>query len=159
MVNSRAPEIAIYLRPYLRASFHRNGVNSLRVRSTLVLREQQNGHPKKFIHESASTSPAQCDAVIEDPKAIVCLPYVQRISEPLKRILNGLHIRTVMILHQTLKQRLVDMEKSGVIYCILCAECLATYVGETKRKLCKRMDEHKRAVRMADLAYNQLKNS
>ena len=59
--------------------------------------------------------------------------------------------------HRTLNQRLVhpkdaipDMEKSGVICCILCAECLATYVGETKRKLCKRMDEHKRAVRMAD---------
>ena len=55
-----------------------------------------------------------------------------------------------MILHQTVKQRLVDMEKSGVIYCILCVECLATYVGETKRKLCKRVDEHKKAVRVAD---------
>ena len=35
-VNSQAPEIAIYLR----ASFHRSGINSLRVRSALVLREQ-----------------------------------------------------------------------------------------------------------------------
>ena len=77
--------------------------------------------------------------------------------EPLKRILQEFNIRTVMRPHQTLKQRLVhpkdaipDMEKSGVIYCIPCAECPATYVGETKRKLCKRMDEHKRALRMAD---------
>ena len=42
------------------------------------------------------------------------------------------------------------MKKSNVVYCIPCAECPATYVGETKRKLCKRVDEHMRAVRMAD---------
>ena len=29
LVNSRAPELAIYLRTYLRASFHRSGVNRL----------------------------------------------------------------------------------------------------------------------------------
>ena len=42
MVNSQAPEIAIYLRTYLRASFHRSGVNRLfaHARSTLVLHEQ-----------------------------------------------------------------------------------------------------------------------
>ena len=87
----------------------------------------------------------------------VCLPYVKRISESLKRILQGFNISTVMRPHHTLKQRLVhpkdaipNMEKSSVIYCIPCAECPATYVGETKRKLCKRMDEHKRTVRMAD---------
>ena len=33
----------------------------------------KNGYPKWFIHESASTRPAQCDAVIEEPKATVCL--------------------------------------------------------------------------------------
>ena len=39
LVNSRAPEIAIYLRTYL-CAFHRSGVNSLRARSALVLHEQ-----------------------------------------------------------------------------------------------------------------------
>ena len=52
----------------------------------------------------------------------------------------------------TSQDAIPDMEKSGVIYCIPCAECPATYVGETKRKLCKRMDEHKRALRMADFS-------
>ena len=59
--------------------------------------------------------------------------------------------------HRTLKQSLVhpkdaipDMKKSNVVYCIPCAECLATHVGETMRELCKRVDEHMRAVRMAD---------
>ena len=95
--------------------------------------------------------------MIEGPKATVCLPYVHGVSEPLKRVLKRLHIRTVMKPHQTLRQRLIhpkdvilDMEKSDVVFCIPCADCPATYVGETKRKLCKRMDEHKRAVRMED---------
>ena len=95
--------------------------------------------------------------MIEDSKTTVCLSYVHGVSQPLKRVLKGLHIRTVMRPHQTLKQKLIhpmdvipDMEKSDVVYCIPCAECPATYVGETKRKLCKRMDEHKRAVRMVD---------
>ena len=48
------------------------------------------------------------------------------------------------------KDAIPDMKKSNVVYCIPCAECPVTYVGETKRKLCKRVDEHMRAVRMAD---------
>ena len=90
----------------------------------------------------------------ENPKATVCLLGV---SEQLKRVLKDLQIQTVMRPHQTLRQRLVhlkdplpDMERSNVVYCIPCAECPATYVGETKRKLCKRIDEHKRALRMCD---------
>ena len=53
------------------------------------------------------------------------------------------NVRTVMRPHKTLKQRLVhpkdaipDMEKSGVIYCIPCAECSATY--EKPRGSCAR---------------------
>ena len=38
--NSRAPELAIYLRMYLCVSFHRSGVNSFPARSALVLHEQ-----------------------------------------------------------------------------------------------------------------------
>ena len=36
LVNSGAPEIAIYLCTYLRASFHRSGVSHLRARSELI---------------------------------------------------------------------------------------------------------------------------
>ena len=40
LVNSRVPEIAIYLHMYLHASFHRSGINSLCVCSALVLHKQ-----------------------------------------------------------------------------------------------------------------------
>ena len=42
MMNSRAPEIKIYLRTYLCAPFQRCGVNSSRARSALVVHEQIN---------------------------------------------------------------------------------------------------------------------
>ena len=76
--------------------------------------------------------------------------YIKGISEPLKRVLEGLQIRTVLRPHRTLKQSLVhpkntipDMKKSSGL--------LHPDVGETERKLCKRVDENMRAVRMADL--------
>ena len=65
--------------------------------------------------------------------------------------------------HKTLMQRLVhlkdvvlEMERSDVAYCIPCGNCLAIYVGETKRRLCRRVDEHKRAIQRADFEVSAL---
>ena len=105
--------------------------------------------PRRFIHQSVSTPSCPPHEAIADGsgnlKATVCLPYVCGVSEQLKRVLRDVQIWTVMRPHQTLRQMLVhlkdplpDMERSNVVYRIPCAECPATYVGETKRKLCKR---------------------
>ena len=40
-----------------------------------------NGYPKWFIHRSASTRCARCDAVIGEPRATVCLPYISRTTK------------------------------------------------------------------------------
>ena len=119
----------------------------------------ENRYPRRFIYQSASTPPPR-EAIAggsENPKATVCLPYIRGVSEQLRRVLKDLQIRTVMRPHQTLRQRLVhlkdplpDMERSNMVYRIPSAECPATYIGETKRKLCKRIEEHKRALRMCD---------
>ena len=43
----------------------------------------------------------------EQPKATVCLPYVHRDSDALKRVLESFCFRTVIKLHQTLMQKLL----------------------------------------------------
>ena len=54
---------------------------------------------------------------------------------------------------RTLKQVLVhpkdkaeDGEKAGVVYKINCAECEASYIGQTGRNFQVRLKEHKRAT-------------
>ena len=85
--------------------------------------------------------------VNEQPRAKNFLPYVHGVSDAVKRVLELFCIRTVMKPYWTLKQRLVHlkdvvpkMERSNVVYCIPCADCPASYVGETNRRLGKRTE-------------------
>ena len=48
------------------------------------------------------------------------------------------------------KDRIPDLQRSGVVYKTPCAVCPAAYIGQTGRRLCQRLDEHKRAVKGAD---------
>ena len=48
------------------------------------------------------------------------------------------------------KDCIPDLQRSGVVYKIPCANCPASYIGQTGRRLHQRLDEHKRAVRQAD---------
>lgn len=61
--------------------------------------------------------------------------------------------RTVMNPNQTLLRTLLhfknialDMERLNVVYHVPIVDCHADYLGQTKRKLGKRLDEHRRAV-------------
>ena len=64
---------------------------------------------------------------------------------------------------RTLKQALVhpkdslsDLQKANVVYKITCADCPASYVGETKRRLETRLKEHKSAVKHGNLEASAL---
>jgi len=48
------------------------------------------------------------------------------------------------------KDPLPDTQKSQLIYKISCADCNATYVGQTKRQLNTRLNEHKNNIKRAD---------
>ena len=115
----------------------------------------KNGYPKKFRVQATPPSllslfpPSALYDAFEHPKATICLPYVYSYSGSLRTTEEGPEVCSSQDcddpIYQTLKQISTPMPchpKHGeiwcVLYCIPCAECPATIVGVTKRKLCKK---------------------
>ena len=81
---------------------------------------------------------------------MVVLPYVQGLSETTSRIMKKYNVNTAMKPHNTIKRSLerpkdkVEPQKicEGV-YSIMCKNCNATYIGETKRTIGTHIKEHK----------------
>ena len=75
-------------------------------------------------------------------RARVFLLYIKGISEKISRACKPLGVQTVFTSTynfrkslKKVKRRLGMMGVKGVVYSIPCAECSATYVGETGRTL------------------------
>ena len=88
-------------------------------------------------------------------KSTADLPYVQGVSEPLRRCLEQQGICTVFKSETTLRSHLmrpkdtVDPAKQdGVVYRIPC-ECGKVYIGETGRSNHEGIKEHDRDIRLA----------
>ena len=84
------------------------------------------------------------------------LPYVERVSQTIRRCLEQHSIQTVFKSDTTLRNHLVRPKdpvppgrRDGVVYRIPCGECDAVYIGETGRPVQERMKEHERDVRLA----------
>ena len=84
-------------------------------------------------------------------KGMVVIPYIEGLSETLKRIFWKHKIATAMRPYNTLKSLLVhpkdkqDINKTcGVIYDIQCKECKKSYIGETGRVFGTRLKEHQK---------------
>jgi len=115
-----------------------------------------NGYPEAMIRTS-QIRPVPRAEPSPEWRAFTVLPYVRGVSESLRRILTSLRVRVCFRPHRTLRQLLSkpkdpvpELQRSGVVYRVPCAACPASYVGQTGRRLCQRMEEHRRAVRAAD---------
>jgi len=84
----------------------------------------------------------------------ITIPYIQGVSEKIRRILQSQDIATNFKPYSTLKQRLVHPKdklnkniKSNVIYRLKCddTQCKETYIGETSQPLKERYKQHCRA--------------
>ena len=99
----------------------------------------------------------------------VSIPYVQEVSEPIKRVLAQAGIEVASKPYFTLsvfrkpKDVIYDeiriiyvCDKCGLVYEILCRDCDAVYVGETRRSLNTRKREHMKAVKEMNLQKSAL---
>ena len=111
-------------------------------------------HKRSFSFKTNSVASQQSNQQFQ---GFATIPYVQGISEPIKRILAKVGIRVTMKPHFTLSsifrkpKDLIDFEeKRGLVYQISCRDCNAIYIGETGRSVKTRKREHVRAVRDID---------
>ncbi|KAI8483456.1 hypothetical protein Bbelb_387880 [Branchiostoma belcheri] len=84
-------------------------------------------------------------------RGTVSIPYIKGISETLMRLYRSKGIqcqfRPVNTIRRNLvapKDKIKTLDRSGTVYHIPCADCPATYVGESERPLRARLQEHKR---------------
>ena len=121
-----------------------------------------NGYPRGVIqHHVTPARKRPTDDQSQSP--VVTVPYVRDLSEAVQRVLTPLGVRVSFHPNTTLRQLLVrpkdcipTEELAGVVYEVPCAECRATYVGQTSRCLEKRMKEHRKAVESGDCANSAL---
>ena len=128
---------------------------------------QQNGYPTDFIMKTVKQHNRRKERITEvteeeskpNKKINPPLPppYIQGASEQLRRTFNKYNIKTTFYTPTTLRRSLLSKPKdpipkedrNNVIYQLDCKDCEAVYVGETKRTLTIRTNEHISAVKSA----------
>ncbi|XP_066263270.1 uncharacterized protein [Branchiostoma lanceolatum] len=111
------------------------------------------GYPDWLFHVSkekrSKRTPANQTRVMR--RGTVSIPYIKGISETLMRLYRSKGIQCQFKPINTIRRNLVapkdkikKLERSGTVYHIPCADCPATYVGESERPLSARLQEHKR---------------
>jgi hypothetical protein len=114
-----------------------------------------NGYPKSVMikskpkgRQTAQDTVVQVDRPKRPP---VVIPYIQGVSEHMRRVMHQYSVQVFFKPVNTLRQLLVrpkdPLEKErviGPVYQIKCQDCEASYVGETERALKARFLEHRR---------------
>ena len=81
------------------------------------------------------------------------IPYIQGVTEPIKRILNSHNVKVAQKPFQTLghifakpKDPVTKEQRTDAIYSIPCNDCDNEYIGQVKRQFGTRLKEHRKAV-------------
>ena len=116
-----------------------------------------NGYPKSFISSSTKHHSNNKNQESHTDEIKVFIPYVQGMSEDIRRVCRQHGIKTIFKSAPTLRSRLTKVKyqlpidkHSGIVYEIPCT-CGKVYVGETIRRLGTRIKEHKEACQSCSL--------
>ena len=112
------------------------------------------GYPRLY----RKRRPARSESESLQTKIMTVVAYAQNLTEPIKRVLQqvgvGVAMKPVFVLSNMFckpKDKVLDKEKSGLVYQISCRVCDAVYIGETGRSLEIGNREHIDAVKNFDL--------
>ena len=111
-----------------------------------------NGYPRKcFCGQRKMTDRSLPTRSFE---CFISIPYIQGVSDKIQRVLNEVGVKIAMKPHLTRRKLLPSPkdpfdynEKSCLVYQVPCRDCSFVYIGQTKRDLKSRLDEHKRAIK------------
>ena len=81
------------------------------------------------------------------------IPYIQDVTEPIKKSLNSHNVKVAQKPFRTLghifakpKDPVTKEQRTDAIYSIPCNDCDNEYIGQTKRQFGTRLKEHQKAV-------------
>ena len=113
-----------------------------------------NGYTKTFFHncqKPVTTSNALDER--EPATSFAVIPYIQGVTETIKRILNSHNVKVAQKPFQTLghifakpKDPVTKEQRTDANYSIPCNDCDNEYVGQTKRQFGTCLKEHQQAV-------------
>ena len=122
--------------------------------ATNVLKE--NNYPKSFLYDCLRRPTlTNCNSPDGDyaVKGFAKVPSIQRIAEPIRKVLNNCGIKVALKPFQILghifakpKDRIPTDQKTHAVYSTPCGDCEKVYLGQTKRQFCTRLKEHQRAA-------------
>ena len=111
----------------------------------------ENGYRRKNLEKLAKTLPTRRDEVNDNTKR-VSLPFVSSISKKLKKAYSKAGLKTVFKSGRTLETILSSRNKptlsknsSPGCYRVPC-ECGGNYIGQTKKQIRSRLNEHQKAI-------------
>ena len=119
-----------------------------------ILRE--NNCPKDFLKNCLNPSACRNQNNSEGDTSIkgyAVVPYIQGVTEPIKRILSNCNIKVALKPYLTLgqifakpKDPIPTNQKTHAVYSIPCNDCEKEYLGQSKRQFGTRLKEHQKAV-------------
>ena len=123
-------------------------VQSSHVKQTLAL----NRYPRKYFCGQWKTTDRFLPT--RSFESFTSIPYIQVVSDKIQRVLNEVGVKVAMKPHlkirkllPSLKDLLDNNEKYCLVYQVPCRDCSFVYIGQMKRDLKSRLDEHKRVIK------------
>ena len=115
---------------------------------------QASGYTNTFLRNFQQPVTTSSTPDVREPATgFAVIPYIQGVTEPIKRIFNSHNVKVAQKPFQTLghifakpKDPVTKEQRTDSIYSIPCNDFDHEYIGQTKRQFGTRLKEHQKAV-------------